>query len=492
MSATPPANPPATTPPLRGDDPHQALIAVPLRDLLTRPPVQMAPTATIREAAMRMRDENVTSVLLVEDGRLAGIVTDRDLRNRVVAAGVSGERPVAEVATRAPHSVELSATAFDALLLMARHDVHHVPVLDGTRVAGLVSATDLAERQSASAVVLAGEIHAQDDLAGLQRASARIRQLQRMLAAADATAYATGHIVTAITDALTKRLIHLAERRLGPPPVAYAWVAAGSQARSEQTARSDQDNCMVLADDFDAARDTAYFDALAREVCSGLDACGYVFCPGEMMAMTPRWRQTRRQWMATLRHWVEEPDPTALMLTCVFFDMRAVHGAAALVEEVCADALSRTRGHGIFLAHMARNALSRRPPLGLFGGISAPRSGEHRGTVDLKMLGVVPIVDLARVYALAGGHTPVNTHDRLAQAARSGEVSEQGAHDLRDALEYLAALRIQHQARQLDAGRPVDNLLVLHELSNFERTQLRDAFRVVQGLQDVLAARYRL
>jgi CBS domain-containing protein len=298
--------------------------------------------------------------------------------------------------------------------------------------------------------------------------------------------------VTAITDALTTRLIHLAEAQLGPPPVDYAWVAAGSQARAEQTAKSDQDNCMVLSDAFDPSLHGTYFQELSRQVCSGLDACGYVFCPGEMMAMTDTWRQPRKRWSEYFQRWIEQPDPKALMHTCVFFDLRRVAGSTTLLEAVTREALQLTRGNSLFLAHMVRNALSRQPPLGLFGNIQTARSGERRGTIDLKMYGIVPIVDLARVYALAGGHAQVNTHDRLEVAAQSREISEQSARDLRDVLEHLAALRIVHQARQMDAGQPVDNLLSLDELSNFERTQLKDAFRVVQGLQEVLAQRYQV
>jgi CBS domain-containing protein len=474
-----------------GFDPHAGLIATPVRALLQREAISLAPSASIREAAQLMREQRISSILIVEQEHLFGIVTDRDMRNRVIAEGLDPQRAIHEVATLAPLTVDLRSTAFELLLLMARHNIHHVPVMDGQRVAGMVTATDLTEQHSTSAVYLAGEIYKQTDIDGLKRVSTRIRQLQRHLAAADATAYATGHVITAITDALTTRLLQLAEARLGPPPVEYAWVAAGSQARSEQTAKSDQDNCMVIDDAYDPIRHGEYFEALARFVCGGLDACGYIYCPGEMMAQTDTWRQPLQKWKQYFRAWTEEPEPKALMLTCVFFDLRLVYGRGALLDELRADVLRRTRGNGIFLAYMVGNALTREPPLGLLGRLITARSGEHRGTVDLKHLGIVPVVDLARVYALAGGHLAVNTHDRLEVASQSGEVSERSAHDLRDALEYLAATRIRHQARQIEAGLPADNFLAPSELSNFERTQLKDAFRVVKTLQQVLGQRYR-
>jgi CBS domain-containing protein len=249
---------------------------------------------------------------------------------------------------------------------------------------------------------------------------------------------------------------------------------------------------MVLDDHFDETQHGAYFRALAQFVCDGLDACGYIYCPGEMMAMTDTWRQPQRRWAEYFARWTSVPDPKALMLICVFFDLRAVYGRSALLDDLRRDVLSRTKGNTLFLAHMVANALQHQPPLGVFRGISAIRSGEHKGMIDLKHTGVVPIVDLARVYALAGGHEAVNTHDRLVSAAAGGAISEQSARDLREALEFIAFTRIQHQARQIAAGQPPDHYLPLGDISNFERSQLKDAFNVVHSLQNVIGQRYRM
>lgn len=467
------------------------LLAMPVRELLKRTPVTLPPDASVRQAAELMRNERVSSVLLVERDHLFGIVTDRDLRNRALASGTDVSRPVADIATLAPMTIDVRSPAFEAQLLMARYNVHHVPVMDAHRVAGMVTATDLTEQYSTSAVYLAGDIYGQTTLEALVQASTRVKQLLRNLAAADGSAYSTGRLVTTTTDALTMRLLHLAEAQLGPAPVDYVWVAAGSQARAEQTAKSDQDNCLVLDDSYDEHLHGEYFGALSRFVCDGLDACGYVYCPGKMMAMTGEWRQPRRRWSDYFRRWVDEPEPMALMLTCVFFDLRAIHGRFELLDALRAEMLRRTRGNSLFLAHMVGNALKHRPPLGLFGNISPARSGENAGTIDLKHLGIVPIIDLARVYALAGAVEAVNTQDRLSLAAATGEVSEQGSRDLHDALEFMGKLRIRHQARQIQAGRTPDNFLAPEELSNLQRSQLKDAFGVVRTLQSVLGQRYR-
>ena len=466
------------------------LMTASIRTLVKKEPITLPPSATIQQTAQLMKAKGVSSVLLVEQDHLFGVVTDRDLRNRVVANGMDIQQPVHQIATLAPFTVDAAKPAFDAMLLMARHNIHHVPVLDGTRVLGMVTATDMTERHSTSAVYLAGEVYKQTTVDGLVASAAKVKQLQQNLAAAGASALSTGHIVTAITDAVTVRLLQLGEAQLGPAPVDYLWVAAGSQARSEQTAKSDQDNCMILSDDFDPAQHGEYFSQLAKWVCDGLDACGYIHCPGEMMAMTDTWRQPKAKWIQYFDRWINTPDPKALMLSCVFFDLRAIHGATALLDDLRASILSKTQGNSLFLAHMVGNALKHYPPLGMFGNITVSKGGDHPKTIDLKHSGTVPIIDLARVYALAGGHAAANTDERLTHAAHSNEISAERARDLRDALEFIGSLRIAHQARQTAAGQSPDNHLSLDELSNFERAHLKDAFHVVKGLQSVLSQRY--
>ncbi|MDD5028176.1 MAG: putative nucleotidyltransferase substrate binding domain-containing protein [Rhodoferax sp.] len=466
------------------------LLGTPIKTLIKRAPITVAPDTTIQATAQQMADLRVSSVLLIEQGLLFGLVTDRDLRNRAVAQGLDINRPVSDIATLAPMTVAANSPAFEALLLMARHNIHHMPVMDGAKIAGMITTTDLTEQHSTSAVYLAGDIYKQRTLDGLKQISGHVKLLQQHLAAADASAYSTGHIITAITDALTTRLIQLAELQLGPAPVDYAWVAAGSQARSEQTAKSDQDNCLILDDRYDSAAHGDYFRRLSKYVCDGLAECGYIHCPGEMMAMTEQWRQPRQVWAEYFRKWIEQPKPKALMLTCVFFDLRVIHGKTDLLESLRQDVLRLTKGNSLFLAHMVSNALKHRPPLGLFGTISLVKGSEHPNTVDLKHSGIVPIVDLARIYALAAGVSVANTHDRLEVSAQAGEVSKQGARDLRDALEFLGKLRIAHQARQTRQGKDPDNFLALEELSNFERSHLKEAFSVVQTLQSVLQQRY--
>jgi len=467
------------------------LMTTPVKELIGREPIAEPPTAMICDVAKRMSQHRVSSMLITEGERLVGIVTDRDLRNRVIARQLDCRHPVSEVMTADPQAVQINDFAFEAMLLMARNNIHHLPVIDGDRVAGMITATDLAERQAASAVYLVGDIYKQITVERMREATAKVPQLLVNLAGAGASAHSAGHIITALGDAVTIRLLQLAEERLGPPPVPYAWVAAGSQARNEQTARSDQDNCMIIDDAFDEAVHGDYFRELAKSVCDGLDACGYVYCPGEMMAVTDLWRQPLATWRGYFDKWIGQPEPKALMLTCVFFDLRCIHGEGELFQQLRDHFIGQTRGNSIFLAHMAANAMSHQPPLGFFRNFVLIRGGDHDHTFDLKHNGIVPIVDLARVYALAAGVNFVNTQERLSGSLEGGGVSEQGAQDLRDALEFISDVRIQHQARQIRAGEMADNFMSPNELSPFERSHLKEAFSMVRTMQSSLASRFQ-
>lgn len=473
-----------------GDDTPLNLMTTLLRDVLAREPIHLPPSASVRETAERMSVERVSSMLIVEQGHLFGIVTDRDLRLRVIAAGLDTASPVSDIMTGAPVTIDIDTFAYEALLTMARHRIHHLPVIEGDAVAGVVTTSDFFERHSSSAIYLAADIHRQEDIDGLIDASGRVPALLGSLAAAGAPAGRTGRVLSGVADALVVRLLELAERKAGPPPVDYAWIVAGSQARGEQTVASDQDNALVLDNAYDPELHGAYFETLTQGVCDALDACGQVHCPGEMMASNPKWRLPLDSWKSRFATWIDEPDPAALMLTCTFFDMRHVYGDGALVDTLRRFALERARGNSIFLSHLTGNALSRQPPLGFFRNFVLSRGSGNDSVFDLKRDGVVPIVDLARVHSLASGADAVNTLERLEAASASGEISASGARDLTDALAFIANVRLAHQARQLNSGEVPDNLVSPALLSHFERNHLKDAFVVVRTMQRALAQRY--
>lgn len=472
-------------------DKPEELLTLRVKDLSHRA-ITIEPGATILSAAQRMRDEKVSSLLVTEGGALVGILTDGDLRNRVVAAGISYDLPVRAAMSTEPTTISSSSYAFDALLTMTRQNVHHLPVTHKGLPVGCLTAADLIHTQVTTPLFLVRDINMRNTTEGLKQVVAQVPRLVRKLVDAGASTQRIGHMVSAITDAVTVRLLQLAEQTLGPPPLPYVWVAAGSQARNEQTALSDQDNCIVIDDRFEETRHDEYFRALSNFVCNGLDSCGYRLCPGEMMATTARWRQPLSVWKAYFTRWIEDPEPQALLLCSIFFDLRPVHGQTALFTELHDMILEKSSKSSIFLSHMTRNALHNEPPIGFFRDFVLIRGGEHDRTLNLKVNGVMPITDLARIYALAIGSGITNTFDRLTAAQAADVLSQEGGQNLRDALEFINMARLRHQARLIAADVPPNNFLPPSELSRFERNHLRNAFKVVKDIQAAMGNTYQV
>jgi CBS domain-containing protein len=388
------------------------------------------------------------------------------------------------------HTTEADTLGFQALIAMTRLKVNHLPVLDEGRVVGVVSSSDLLRIQSANAAYLVGDIYKANDLGTVVEISSKVPELQVHLVTGGATADQVGQAVSAVTDAISTRLLELAEEELGPPPVPYVWMAGGSQARREQSSHSDQDNALLIADHAKPA-DDEYFAALANIVNDGLDACGYDYCPGDVMARNPKWRQPLRIWRKYFTNWIQRPEPMALMLASVFFDLRPLHDPEGLFGELHEHVLEHSRENRIFIAYLAANALKHRPPLGFFRNFVLISGGDHDHTLDIKHRGTVPVVDLARVNALSAGIPQTNTIERLEAGAEARALSRDGAANLVDALEFIGTLRMRHQVRQIKEGRKVDNFLSPDELSSPERGHLKDAFSLINTMQEALGQRHQ-
>ncbi|WP_420395770.1 DUF294 nucleotidyltransferase-like domain-containing protein [Nioella sp.] len=461
---------------------RQDLATMSLADMMTRDPRQVAPDTPILAAAQDMRDHGVSSLMITEGEALKGIVTTRDLTNKALAEGLPHDTPVSQVMTADPIALPPSALVSDVLHAMVERRITHMPVVEGGKLVGILTQTDLTRFQATSSAALIREIADAQSCAELARIVGRIPQLLVQLVGAHNAHQVVTRLITDVGDATTRRLLAMAEDKLGPPPVPYLWLACGSQGRQEQTGVSDQDNCLIIDDAMQPEHDT-YFKALAKFVSDGLDACGYFYCPGDMMATADRWRQPLSVWRGYFRKWIAKPDPEAQMLASVMFDLRPIGGDESLFADLQANTLRSAAENSIFVSHMIANSLKHTPPLGLFRGFATVRSGEHKNTIDLKHNGVVPIVDLGRIYALQGQLPVANTRARLEAAIEAGKVSTTGGRDLLDAYDMIAEIRLEHQAAQIRRGEKPDNFMPPTDLSDFERSHLRDAFVVVKTMQ---------
>jgi CBS domain-containing protein len=468
-----------------------ALVSTRVGELVHGTPLCLDRQVSIQQAAQMMTSATVTAMLVMEGEKLIGIVTDRAFCTKVAAKGLDLEANITTIMTPDPMTISAHAQGASALLLMARHNIRHIPVLDAGRVVGMVTATDLIRQQSNSIIYLINEIRRASSIKELSTLSQQLPATMASLVKSSMTAYDIGHAVSSIGEAITRRLLEMAEEKLGVPPVPYVWFVAGSMARNEQAAHSDQDNGLILDDSYKEDVDGLYFEQLSRFVVDGLNSCGYVYCPGEVMAINRTWRQPVNTWKNYFEQWILHPEPKALMYSSIFFDLRCVYGDRELLSGLQSFVLELTRGNSIFLAYMAANAQQHHPPLGLFRHFVLEKGGAEEKALDLKKRGVVPVIDLARVYALSAGLPALNTRERLEAAAEAGVLSSSGMADLRDAFEFIGSTRLQHQALQIENGEEPDNYVPPEQLSSLERKHLKDAFEVVATIQNAMAERYQ-
>lgn len=458
--------------------------------LIKKQPVCISPAASIKSAAELMNSNRISSLIVESNGELKGMLTDSDMRRRVVAQARDVNEPVSSVMTASPVFIDKDSFVFEAVLKMSRHNIHHLPVLDNGKVAGMVTTTDIVNSQRSQPVYLIGEIWKAATDEQVAAVCASIPDLFVRLVEADARAQDVSRILTAISDSVTQHLIELAEQELGPAPVSYTWLAFGSQAREDQNISSDQDNALLLDNSYIEEQHGPWFAAMTERVCRSLDACGYSFCPGGIMAQNPDWRLTLDQWRARFAGWISDPDPSATMHTSIFFDVRRIHGSEDLFLPLHRGILEAARKNRIFLAHLARNCLRNPPPLGFFRDFVVARSGDHKDELDLKHFGSVPIIDLARLYSLANGISSVNTIDRLRDLSARKLLNRSDVRNLMDASEFINFVRLQNQVQELGRGDKPDNFVAPENLSGLQRHHLKDGFQIIKRSQDLISSSF--
>ena len=465
------------------------------RALLSRPLVSVGKDTPIHDAAKLMTESSVSALVIVDPAaadphKMVGLVTDRDLRTRVLAANLSASMPIGDVMTPNPFLIDADDSVFEAMLGMLRRNIHHLPVVRNGRPLGMIDLPDIIRHESQSSLFLVNNIFNQTTVDGLRSLLRDLRGTYIRMVHDQATADMIGRAISGIGRAFTQRLLELAEKELGPPPVPYCFMALGSMARDEQLLVTDQDNALVLDDRFDPVQHDGYFVQLARFVSDGLAACGYSYCKGGIMATNDQWRQPLRVWKGYFTQWIEKPNAKTLLNSCIFFDLDGVYGQLELVESLKALCAQKASGNAPFLAAMARNALNRTPPLGFFRTFVMETSGEQKHIINLKGRGTAPLTDLIRVHALACGTLSQNSFDRLEAISATKLMPLDAIDHLRYALELLSTVRIRHQVLAIEQGATPNNYIEPESFSSTERHNLKEAFQVLSNAQKFLRYRY--
>jgi len=462
----------------------------PLSDLMSSVILSVEPSTTIQKTAALMSESRFSSILVMINEGLVGIVTDRDIRSRAVAKGLSLDEPVTEIMTPDPLTLLPSCSVFDATLFMTQRGIHHIPIMEDKKVTGIITASDLMLARKDDPVFLVQHISRQTTIQELKKVVAAMPDLLVQWVNAGIRSHQLSHVLTALSDAVTVRLIELAIEEMGPAPVPFSWLGFGSQGRKEQLLGADQDNALLISDDMKPEHEQ-WFSQLATYVCDGLNECGYVYCPGDIMATNEKLRQPLREWLKTVERWMRSPTDRAVMEVSIFFDIRTIYGDNGLTKNLQTEMLKHTKTNSIFLAALAQNVLSTAPPMGIFRRFVVEQNGEHAHELNLKKRGVIPIIDIIRLHALANGLFEVNTIDRLGALVECKALTIVDSRNIQDALQVLMQLRLAHQAEEIVKGQKPSNYVNPASLSKIVAKQLKDAFGIVKDAQQGVKLKYR-
>ncbi|MGH6691855.1 MAG: DUF294 nucleotidyltransferase-like domain-containing protein [Gammaproteobacteria bacterium] len=463
----------------------------PLSRIVRRQPVACGPEERVSTAIARMRELSIGSMIVVnEAGAPMGILTLRDVVDRVVLEPGALDARIAQLMTPHPVTLPVQDTAYAAALAMIRHGVRHIVLVDGGRLAGLVSERDLFGLQSTGVRHLSTEIRGARDLSAITRFGADIRDLACRMVAQGAAVGPLTAFIASLNDLLTERIVELDFQAAATRGLRWCWVVMGSEGRSEQTLRTDQDNGLI----FEPAPGQSVQDAraallpVAQHINQALDQAGYRLCPGDIMAGNPQWCLSLDEWRARFERWIDSGSPEALLHGAIFFDLRPLVGERALGHDLRAWLGANAPRNRRFLHQMAANALLNRSPLGWLGGFRVGADGR----LDLKLNGATPFVDAARIFCLAHGIDECNTERRLRAAAPALKLAATELEAWIAAFHHVQGQRLRRQAECLAQGLVPDNRVDPRALNDFDREVLRSAFRKMRALQRRVALDYQV
>ncbi|BCG22476.1 cyclic nucleotide-binding protein [Pseudomonas tohonis] len=466
-----------------------------LIDLAVRQPIACPPHMPLRDAVRLMHENQVGSIVIVdEQQRPQGIFTLRDLRRVIADACADLGQSIAGLMTQQPFHLPPDASAFDAAIAMTERHIAHVCVVEDGRLRGVVSERDLFSLQRVDLVHLARTIRHAGRVETLAALRSDIQRLVDSMLAHGASSTQITHIITLLNDHTVCRVIELAIEEQGDPGVPFTWLCFGSEGRREQTLHTDQDNGILFEarDAAEAAAIRGRLLPLAERINQDLARCGFELCRGRIMAGNPELCLSRQEWSRRFAGFIREATPESLLGSSIYFDLRAVWGEREGCEQLRREVLAQVADNRLLQRLMAENALRQRPPVGRFRDFVVARKGAEKDTLDLKVQGLTPFVDGARLLALAHGIESCNTLERLRQLVAHEVIDAQDGAAFEEAYHFIQQTRMQQHQQQARQGLPFTNRLDPDSLNHLDRRILRESFRQAQRLQGSLALRYQL
>ncbi len=467
-----------------------------LGELAMRHPVTCESNTPVRQAVALMHEQQVGSIVIVDGQRFPiGIFTLRDLRQVVADASADVSGPIAEHMTADPFYLSPQASAFDAAIAMTERHIAHVCLVEDRRLSGVMSERDLFSQQRVDLVHLARTIRHAARIENLVSLRGEIGLLVERMLAHGASSTQITQIITLLNDHTVCRVIELAIQDKGDPGVPFSWLCFGSEGRREQTLHTDQDNGILFEarDAAQAAEIRGRLLPLAQYINQGLAQCGFTLCKGNIMAGNPELCLSRSEWARRFAAFIREATPENLLASSIYFDLRVVWGNESACEQLRQSILEQVADNRLFQRMMAGNALRQRPPVGRFREFVLTRQGSDKAaTLDLKVQGLTPFVDGARLLALANGISANNTLERLRELVSREVIDPLDGAAYEEAYHFIQQTRMQQHQLQSRQNLPYSNRVDPDSLNHLDRRILRESLRQAQRLQSSLALRYQL
>lgn len=477
---------------------EQQSLASPLSTIIRRTPISCLPDMTVRQALNIMHEQQVGSMIAVDaNGKPVGILTLPDVLERIALPQIDLEQPVINVMSTHLETLTPQALAHEAALTMAKHGFRHVLVVENERLVGLVSEKDLFALQRVGLRQIGSTIRNADSIEVLQQGATDIRSMARNMMAQGVAAEQLTQFISTFNDLLTARVVELefiASGLMGSPlHEGLCWMALGSEGRFEQTLNTDQDNAIIFEVPPGMTADEVREKLLpvAKRINEKLALCGFPLCRGQIMAGNPQWCLSLEEWKETFSTWIRGGTPESLLYASIFFDFRSLYGAQHLAEDLRSWLARVASDNSRFLYMMAENALRNRPPLGVIRDFVLNDSNR----LDLKLNGITPFVDAARIFSLATGVTHTNTVQRLRLSAAKMNLPQPEIEAWIDALLFIQVLRLRHHDESSSRGLSddaLDNLIDPASLNELDRRILKEAFRQARKAQAKLRLDYQL
>ncbi|MEN2986134.1 MAG: DUF294 nucleotidyltransferase-like domain-containing protein [Thermodesulfovibrionaceae bacterium] len=471
------------------------LFTTTVEEIASKNVISVPEQTSIREAAQIMCENRISSLIVLDlNGIPVGIITDKDLRGKVIAKARDVNEPVKNIMSSPIIKIDAKDFCFEAVVKMLKYNIHHLLVIKNGEVGGIITNHDIMMLQGLSPINIVRDIEMQHTTEGVAHALKQLNNIIGSLLQQGAKASHITRIITEINDRVVRKIIQFAEREFGTPPVPYCWLALGSEGRKEQTFKTDQDNALVYADPPASQENSVrnYFLEFTSYIKDQLLRCGFPPCPGDVMASNPKWCQPLKVWKKYFSQWINIPKGEHITLSVIFFDFRGVYGDISLEESLRDYLLNTVKDQKIFLGYLANLAVKNRPPLGFFKTFVVEKSGEHKDKLNLKIKGIAPLVDIVRLFSLEKAVRETSTFERIEALKNKHSIMRDYSEEIIYALEFLMLLRIRHQYEQIIKGMAPDNFINPEELSNLERKLLKDTFQLISKLQDILIERYKL